>query len=274
MRPYARSSSPCPIAHGCRAPELKEFLHDWLGLKLSLGTLQRCIEEAARAAAPVEDQLVAEIVASDLLHADETPHKEHGEALWLWVFVSAIAVLFLVGYRSREILDNLLGEAFGGWLMSDGYQNYRTYKNRLRCWAHLLRKAKGLEDSLVQEARGFGTQTTELLETLMEAIYRAREGPGTNLAPQYQGRLDAYRAVCERAKESSHEKTRALAVEFLNDWEAIFRVLENPHWPLPHNEAERALRHWVILRRISYGTRTMVGNRSFALLASIIDTCR
>ena len=51
-------------------------------------------------------------------------------------------------------------------------------------------------------------------------------------------------------------------------------MLENPHWPLTNNEAERALRHWVILRRISYGTRTMVGSRSFALLASIIDTCR
>ncbi|MEA3411617.1 MAG: IS66 family transposase, partial [Pseudomonadota bacterium] len=39
-------------------------------------------------------------------------------------------------------------------------------------------------------------------------------------------------------------------------------------------EAERALRHWVILRRISYGTRTPVGSRAFALLASVIDTCR
>ena len=259
---------------GMSRARVKEFLHDWLSLEFSIGTLQRCIEEAARAAAAVEDQLVAEIVASNLLYADETPHKEHGESLWLWVFVSSITVLFLVGYRSREILDHLLGETYGGWLMSDGYQNYRTYKNRLRCWAHLLRKAKGLEDSLDQEARGFGNQTTELLEMLMEAIYQAREGPGMNLTPQYQERLDAYRAACERAKGSSHEKTRALAVEFLNDWEAIFRVLENPHWPLTNNEAERALRHWVILRRISYGTRTMVGSRSFALLASIIDTCR
>jgi hypothetical protein len=253
---------------------VQEFLYDWLGLKLSIGTLQRCIEEAARAADPVEDQLVAEIVASDLLHADETPHKEHGQALWLWVFVSSITVLFMVGYRSQEILENLLGKAYGGWLMSDGYINYRAYKNRLRCWAHLLRKAKGLEDSLVREARGFGKETTELMETLMDAIYEAREGPGMNLTPQYQGRLDAYRAACERAKAGSHEKARALAVEFLNDWEAIFRVLENPHWPLTNNEAERALRHWVILRRISYGTRTMVGSRSFGLLASIIDTCR
>ncbi len=253
---------------------VQEFLYDWLGLELSIGTLQRCIEEAARAAAPVEDQLVDEILASDLLHVDETPHKEHGKALWLWVFVSSVTVLFLVGYRTREILDNLLGEAYVGWLMSDGYTNYRTYKNRLRCWAHLLRKAKGLKDSLDLEAQKFGQETTELLGTLMKAIYQAREGPGTNLAPQYQALLDTYRAACERAKDAGHEKTRALAVEFLNDWEAIFRVLENPHWPLTNNEAEQALRHWVILRRISYGTRSMVGSRAFPLLASIIDTCR
>jgi len=253
---------------------VQEFLHDWLGLELSIGTLQRCIEEAARAAAPVEDQLVAEIVCSDLLHADETPHKEHGQPLWLWVFVTSATVLFLVGYRSREILDNLLGESYGGWLMSDGYRNYRTYKNRLRCWAHLLRKAKGLEDSLNRDARDFGKETTQLMDTLMGAIYRAREGPASNLTPQYRGHLNAYRAACERAQALGHEKTRSLAVEFLNDWEAIFRVLENPHWPLTNNEAERALRHWVILRRISYGTRTPVGSRTFALLASLIDTCR
>jgi hypothetical protein len=63
-------------------------------------------------------------------------------------------------------------------------------------------------------------------------------------------------------------------VEFLNDWDAIFRVLAHPHLPLTNNEAEQALRHWVILRRISYGTRSPQGSRAFALLASIIDTCR
>jgi hypothetical protein len=51
-------------------------------------------------------------------------------------------------------------------------------------------------------------------------------------------------------------------------------VLSHPHLPLTNNEAEQALRHWVILRRISYGTRTPQGSRAFALLASIIDTCR
>jgi hypothetical protein len=80
-------------------------------------------------------------------------------------------------------------------------------------------------------------------------------------------------------QHGSHDKARALAVEILNDWEAIFQVLSHPHLPLTNNEAERALRHWVILRKLSYGTRTAQGSRIFALLryrsmASVIDTCR
>jgi len=50
--------------------------------------------------------------------------------------------------------------------------------------------------------------------------------------------------------------------------------LHDPQWPLTNNAAERQLRHYVIARRISYGTRTEVGSHSIALLASIIDTCR
>jgi transposase len=75
-------------------------------------------------------------------------------------------------------------------------------------------------------------------------------------------------------KSSPHKKTHELAVEMLNDWDVIFTVLDHPHLPLTNNEAERALRHWVILRRISYGTRTEQGSRVFTILASVIETCR
>jgi transposase len=253
---------------------VREFLSDWLGVTLSIGTLQRCIEEAARATDPVEDQLIEDILASELLYADETPHKEGGLPQWLWGFISASTVLFYVGYRTKEIFENLLGSEYQGWLMSDGYAVYRKYSRRLRCWAHLLRKARGLEESLDRPVQAFGNDALELMNTLMDAIYRAREGPHGDLKTIHAQRLEQFRAACLRMQKSSHDKAHALAVEFLNDWEAIFRVLEHPHLPLTNNEAERALRHWVIWRRISYGTRTPVGSKSFALLASVIDTCR
>ena len=113
------------------------------------------------------------------------------------------------------------------------------------------------------------------MNSLIAAIKNARETPpDTPLSKIYQDQLISYRQACEKMKSSAHEKARALAVEMLNDWDIIFTVLDHPHLPLTNNEAERALRHWVILRRISYGTRTEQGSRVFTILASVIETCR
>ncbi len=79
---------------------------------------------------------------------------------------------------------------------------------------------------------------------------------------------------CLRFATSTHQKTRALAVELLDDWEAIFQVLSHLEPPLTNNAAERALRYRVILRKLGLGTRTAVGSRVVAPLASAIDTCR
>ncbi len=252
---------------------IRAFLHDWLGLSLSTGTIQGTLREAAAASAPLEAELIEAVVASDLLHADETSWPQGGELLWLWVFTSATVTLFAVAKRGREILDRIL-PGFTGWLMSDGWQAYRHLPHRLRCWAHLTRKAQGLIDSDDREAQAFGHQVQDTFDTLIGAIHAARDGPTRDLTTIHAALLAELRAACVRRLGHRHAKTKALAVELWNDWEAIFRVLENPQWPITNNDAERALRHWVIARRIMMGTRTEAGSRTFTLLASVIETCR
>jgi len=254
---------------------IQEFLHDWLGVWISTGAIHAALAETAAIVAPLEQELIQAIQQSELLHADETPWPEQGaSALWLWVFITGHAVLYYITHRGQELVNNLL-EGYGGILMSDGWQAYRRVARRLRCWAHLKRKAQGLADSLDPAAQGFGREVLALWDGLREAVQQAREGPpGVSLRPAWEGRLQTFRARCEAMRGHSHAKTHALAVEFLNDWEAVFAILEHPSWPLTNNEAERALRHWVILRHISHGTRTPQGSRHFALLASVIDTCR
>ena len=129
--------------------KVKQFLWDVFGLQLSTGTIQNCMVESARALAPVETQLIEGLCVDYLMHADETSHNEAGEKLWLWVFITSSTALFLIGRRTKEILTNLIDACtdFNGQLMTDGYKLYRVYLNRLRCWAHLFRKAKGLRDS-------------------------------------------------------------------------------------------------------------------------------
>jgi hypothetical protein len=240
-----------------------------------VGVLNQGVHEAGRAVEPLEAPLVEQLTTAERLHADETSWREHGEALWLGVFLSATTVLFLIGYRRREVVEAALMKTFAGWLMTDGYIGYRHYAKRLRCWAHLLRQGRGLTESLNRRSQSFGREVVVLLQELMKAIYQAREGPpGTSLRPDYANRLEEFKALCQAHTDSAHEKTRALAVEFLNDWKAIWVVLDDPWLPVTNNEAEQALRHWVIARKISSGTRTEQGSRAFALLASVIETCR
>lgn len=47
---------------------------------------------------------------------------------------------------------------------------------------------------------------------------------------------------------------------------------KHPHLPLTNNEAERALRHWVIDRKTTFGICTE--SETKVLLASVVDTCR
>jgi hypothetical protein len=252
---------------------IQECLREWLGVELSIGTIHQTIHEAGAAVAPAEDELVEAVLKSQLLHADETSWPERGQGLWLWVFTAAAVTLYYIAGRGKELLENLL-EGFQGWLMTDGWISYRGFPRRLRCGAPLVRKARGLTESDHREARAFGRQVLDTLKALRAAVYVAREGPPVDLPAIHADALEKLGAACEQAQHQGHAKTHALAVELLNDGDAIFQVLHHPELPLTNNEAERALRHGVIRRKLSYGTRTATGSRIFALLASVIDTCR
>lgn len=199
-------------------PKVQEFLHDWLGLWLGIGTINQCIHEAGRAVEPLEDQMIKEIRRAELLNVDETPWKEKALLLWFSVFGSLTITLFVVGARSAEALERILGNEFSGWLMSDGLKVYRRYLRRLRCWAHLDRKAKGLSESLDGEARRFGGQVLAIFEILRKAVYQAREAPpGTSNLRQVHGDLlGILMLACQERTDSSHEKTRALVSNCIN----------------------------------------------------------
>jgi len=253
--------------------KIQEFLKDWLNIHLSKGVINKSILEAGRATAPLEEQLIEEIKASGLIYIDETGWKEFSSKLWLWVFATSTVCLFMIGPRTKAMAKKIL-DTFTGTLMSDGYNAYRHFKNRLRCWAHLERKLRGLAESTNKTAQTFGRDGLEVFEKLKVAVKAARDGPDTDISEKYADVLATFKVVCVEHSQCTHDKASALAKEFLNDWEAIWCVLSNVAFPLTNNEAERLLRHWVIDRKICFGTKTKEGSNAFALLASVIETCR
>ncbi|MEM7593241.1 MAG: transposase, partial [Cyanobacteria bacterium P01_A01_bin.83] len=59
--------------------KIREFLTDWLGIKLSIGTIDRCIREAGIACEPVVEELLAQLQVSQIRPIDETPWYQKGK---------------------------------------------------------------------------------------------------------------------------------------------------------------------------------------------------
>jgi transposase len=251
--------------HVSRA-KIREFLAVWFGVPLSVGTLDRCIREVGIACEPVVEDLLGDLRQAGVIHADETPWKQHGRLRWLWVVLSSTTAIFHIG--SRQGIRDLIGDAFLGWLVSDGYAAYRSFKKRQRCLAHLLRKGIALAGGLNPVGVNFGDW---LLREMRALIHAVAEGTGARILNPMLARL---KRACKLHRDDEAEKVRALAREVLNDWAAITAFVTNPDLPATNNEAERALRDAVIARRISNGTRTEEGSAAYAATLSVFETCR
>jgi transposase len=248
--------------------KIAELLATWLDVRLSVGSIDRCIREVGLACAPIVEGLIEDLRRCGVINADETPWPQRGRLRWLWVALSSTTAVFKIASRRAEEIRDLIGEAFLGWLVSDGYAVYRGYARRQRCLAHLIRKGIALIEGCDYRAARFGGWLVRELRGLIHAV--AEQDAAHALNPI----LARLKRACLLNEDADAAKARALAREILNDWDAITAFVANPELPPTNNDAETALRHAVIARRISFGTRTDEGSRAYAAILSVTETCR
>ena len=177
--------------------------------------------------------------------------------------------VYLIGTRKKEMLLKLITEAFFGWIITDGYLAYRYYEKRQRCLAHLIRKAVALTGAVDEQAQKMGEWFSRELRRLIKEMAQGQAGK-----KQCNPILARLKRACNLGSKSDHAKLKSLAKEILNDWDAVVAFVKNPELPATNNLAERALRWVVLYRKITFGTRTSEGSRSFTATLSVIKTCR
>ena len=131
--------------------------------------------------------------------------------------------------------------------------------------AHLIRKAVAISGAINQKAAQIGKFILKELKDLISCIANGEEKSSSTVRMH----LSLLKGNCLIGSLDSHEKLQALGKEILKDWDAVIAFVNHPELPPTNNEAERALRHAVIGRRISYGTRTNEGSLASAFLASV-----
>lgn len=244
------------------------------GLRITAGGLSQGMKRVAGRLKPAYEQIARAIRAGPVAHADETSWYVGRPGWWLWVFAGPQHTLYAVeDCRGAVVVQRVLGEHFGGVLVSDCLASYDPIRCRKqKCYAHHLR-------ALSESIQGLPPESGEPLRLLKVLLKTGMtlDGMRRKMPP---GEFE-HRAECLRqsvygiidAPYGAGGVEKALH-RFRTHREHLFTFLDHPEVDATNNLAERQLRPAVIARKLSCGNKTASGKQTWQTLASIAATCR
>ena len=260
-------------------------------LKLSVGAIVDVIQDAARRAQPVVAEVLERIRASPVVHADETGWREDGANGYVWTFSTPTERYFVRRGRGKVVVDEVLGESdgqggdplFSGVLVSDFYVAYSHYAGiKQRCWAHLLRDVDDLKALYPQDTgvSQWAAAVRQVYDRAKRCAYdRSRQPAGYQpsvfqVSPNQLMLEDLLLSVCKPFCDDDAAPQAKLCRRIDKFIKELFVFVSHPDVPSENNAAERSLRHLVVSRKISGGTRSERGTNAKMTLASLYGTWR
>jgi hypothetical protein len=242
-------------------------------LPLSLGEIVEVIHQVAQRADASVAAIRTTLQASPVVHGDETGWREKGVNGYAWTFCTPTERYFVRRGRGKEVVDQVLGAAFAGTLVSDFYAAYHHYPGiHQRCWAHLLRDIHDLKEVYPTNAR-LAAWITAVRTVYDEAMAFAHPDEGTRLAKQHELE-ERLLAACRPFVADPLAVQAKLCRRIERHLKELFVFVGDPRVPPTNNAAERSLRPLVTSRKISGGTQSEKGTTSKMRLASLFGTWR
>ena len=262
----------------CRLPRrvVEGLLAQVLGIEISLGSTQKCREEASQAVAEPCQELERQLKDESVLNVDETGWRTNGHKRFLWAFVAAHYVVYTVAAtRGSQVLVHLLGAVFEGILCSDRFSAYLKYHSGKAqfCWAHLKRNLLGvLEFTKSSAVEGFCRDAL----AQHARLWRKFRGGQIDRRQLCLRSIPIQRRIVELAErhlDSPHRQVCNLATALFVHNERLFLFLDEEAVEPTNNSVERALRTGVQWRKICFGNRSAAGELATARLLTVAETC-
>ena len=213
------------------------------------------------------------IRASPVVHADETGWREDGANGYVWTFSTPTERYFLRRGRGKAVVDEALGESFSGVLVSDFYAAYHHYDGpKQRCWAHLLRDIHDQRTRYPKDA-ALARWAAAVHQLYVAAKACNHHEPWQRRVAQLAWERKLL-AICRPFVADPSAVQGKLCRRIERHIKELFVFVAEPDVPADNNPAERSLRHLVISRKVSGGTRSEQGTESKMTLASLFGTWR
>lgn len=257
---------------------IEELLQDLLGLDVSLGTISATEGRVTDILESPVEEAKEFVQQQDIVHADETSHKEGKKKAWMWVAVTAYVSVFIIRFtRGKEAAKELLGESFGGFLVSDrwGAYNWINTLQRQLCWAHLIRDFTKIKER-GSRSEEIGNSLLKYAQEMFHLWHRYVDGRMSR--PALQLRMARIRKGIEELLEEGltcgHAKTERTCKRILNLREALWTFVDVPNVEPTNNIAERTIRAYVLWRKASFGTQSERGTLFVERIMTVSASCK
>ena len=267
---------------------VQDYFADQIGLPISTGSIFNFNQQAFALLAQFEQKLIVKLLASPLLHTDETGINIEGKRQWLHCISNDRLTLYYAhakrgteAMEAKEVLPQ-----FTGILCHDHWKPYFSYKQCMHalCNAHHSRE---LEYAFEQDKQQWAKDMQDLLHTILHDVYAHNGAVPDELAKHYTER---YRNLLQQAElecpppeidrkpgqrgRVKRSKSRNL-LERLRDFEQeVLRFMTNPIVPFTNNQGENDIRMTKVHQKISGCFRSQEGADIFCRVRSYLSTCR
>ncbi|QPN65277.1 IS66 family transposase [Synechococcus sp. CBW1006] len=270
------------------------LLQQLVGVEMSRGAIARVRQRLSAALEQPMQEALAFARVQPVAYVDETGaptgnadgNNPTGKRGWQWVMVTAVVTVFVQGLsRSTTAAIELLGNAFGGIVVSDRFSayNHLPTKQRQLCWAHLIRDLTAIAERPGASAE-FGAQLLGLQQQLFGHWHRYKEGKIDWPALQQSCRpiRQTFETTLQRVVELGYQRgertpwasTVRTCQQLQKVTGGLWTFLENEGIEPTNNAAERALRQSVIQRKISQGVQSRQGAICRSRLLTVTTTLR
>ncbi len=257
---------------------IRAFWKELGSLHLCRGQLAKVVQKASAALKGPYAELREALAGQERLGIDESGHKDRGQKHWTWCFrADRFTVFHIDPSRSSDVLKAVLGETFGGVIGCDYFSAYHKYMADTAvvvqfCMAHLIRDVRFLAEHFDQCLARWGQKLLKHLKKLFDTLHRREQLSETGFGRAIQRVREAFLKTARRPPGRAEAQT--LASRFRGKEAAhYFTFLTHPGVEPTNNLTEQALRHIVIDRRVTQGTRGEAGMRWCERAWTLLATC-
>lgn len=256
----------------------QSVLQDLFGVARCVGTISKLEHATVQAVAEPVAEARAYVQVQLTVYVDETCWREGPQRAWLWTAVTASVTVFVVRLsRSAKVAQELLGERFWGYWVTDRWSAYTWYPiwRRQLCLAHLRRD---IEAMVTRGGRSqeIGQALQAQARQMCHGWHRVCDGTLTHAC--FRTYMQPIRWEVERLLEARQTcgapKTDATCREILKRRQALWTFVRHAGVEPTNKAAERAIRPGVLGRTGRVGTQSADGSRFVEALMTVAATLK